>query len=289
VPSLKITRLKEGDHNFHFARLEVLCTMAYPMDNAVGAELRGRYLYELCAKGIESLEVSKCIEILEERLQVNELELLVLRRLSEVGAKQISQEAAEQIHRGLVAGSVLLFALRCGQYRPEHRSVSEAIFVESQRLIGSPNSSSIREASVSRCWNEFKSVAHLYAAFQLLEEQGIYFNEDTLPPDAADFEESTLGTDVGTPLPNVTPFSLFLSLAEVISEAAHRQLPPIGRSSTVDSHDGRRLIDRRQIVRVTGGPERLPVEFQMRGLTEAELDYLSKYRRYPLTKRAQHP
>jgi hypothetical protein len=281
--SLEITDLGGKDRNFHFCRTQILCAMAYPAVGDLGAELRGQMLYELGLSGIQTPDVKLAAEAPEDRRQLNDLELLLLRNVSHTGTKTISGEVREQIRKGFVAGSVLKFALRSGQYHPEHRSVSKAIFLESRRSNSDPTSSTA-EASVSRCWKEFKSVAHLYTALVLLEGWGIRFEDDTVPADSIVFDAENATTEPAPPLPAFTPFSLLLSLADAISEAAHNQLPPIGRSSTVESRDGRRLIDQEEIVRITGGPERIPTVFHLNDLTQTELDTLAKYRRYPSMK-----
>lgn len=287
MPDLKITSIPGKDPNFYFGRTVVLCTMAYPNADEHGAESRGRLLYELSAQGLYSPDATDAAKDLvpQDRQRLNEFELLLLRTISDVGRTKILDDACTQARKGIVAGSVLRFALRCGQYRPEHRSVSKAIFMESQRSIGKPNSLSMREVSVARYWTEFRPVAHLYAAFTMLDEQGIQFHEDTMPAQFVDFEKGIKRTKRRMLASAMTPFSMFLALADAISEAAHHQLPPSGRSSTMDSRDGRRLVDQRQIVRVNGGPERLPVSILLRDLTTYELETLAKYRRYRSAKR----
>ena len=155
----------------------------------------------------------------------------------------------------------------------EHRSVSKAIFTESQRSMGNPNSLSMREVSVGRYWSEFRPAAHLYAAFAMLEEQGIQLKSDTMPTELVDFENAAERKELRELAQAMTPFSLFLSLADAISEAAHHQLPPTGRSSSKDSRDGRRLIDCKEIIRIKGGPERYPVESLLRDLTVHDSSY----------------
>ncbi len=286
--ALEITDLGGKDRNFHFGRTLILCAMAYPAVGDQGAALRGQMLYELGLRGVQTPDAKLAAEAPEDRRQLNDLELLLLRNVSHIGTETVSGEARDQIRKGFVAGNVLQFALRCGQHHPEHRSVSKAIFLESRRSSSDPTSS-MREASVSRCWKEFKSVAHFYTALILLEEWGIRFEDDTVPADSIVFDGGNAATEPAPPLPAFTPFSLFLSLTDAISEAAHNQLPPIGRSSSVESRDGRRLIDQEEIVRVTGGPERIPTKFHLNDLTQTELDTLAKYRRYPSTKRIHRP
>jgi hypothetical protein len=288
MPTFNITSLSK-DPSFHFGRTEVFCVMAYPNADEDGAESRGRLLYELSTQGLNSPDAANAVEDLvpEDRQHLDQFELLLLRKISTVGRTSILDDARMQARKGMVAGDVLRFALRCGLYRPEHRSVSKAIFTESQRSIGNPNSLSMREVTVGRYWSEFRPVAHLYAAFAMLEEQGIQLEEDSLPTELVDFDNAAERKELRELAQAMTPFSLFLSLADAISEAAHHQLPPTGRSSSKDSRDGRRLIDRKEIIRIKGGPERYPVEFLLRDLTVHELELLGKYRRYRSLKRVR--
>lgn len=96
---------------------QVFCSMAYPCD----PDRAGLLLYELIKQGVDSLEP-------RDRGKVNELELLLLRRLEMTGRLRIGDDAVGQFAKASVAGIVLLNALRAGVHHPEDRSLKKAIF-----------------------------------------------------------------------------------------------------------------------------------------------------------------
>jgi hypothetical protein len=163
---------------------------------------------------------------------------------------------------------VLLYALRCGVHRPEHRSVSKAIFllaenaVHSKARFGIPMS----DSKITSYWKEFQSVAHLHASLLLVET----LEEDWLT--SVDAEELR------------SRFLLFLAIAGRISRAAHSQIPPVGRTSKAAARDGRRLIDLDRTIQISAHEmtfdlnDRRELSTLLADLTPDEVAKLSDYR-----------
>jgi hypothetical protein len=205
--------------------LETLCAMAYPSDPIRG----GLLLKEFVKSGTDGFaeQDADCPEVAR-------LDRFLWKELGEPGRSSVRDGAASQFAKGRVAGRVLLYALRCGLHRPEHRSVSKAIFLvaELAKEVRARYELPMSESKVLSYWLDFLSVAHLYAALLLVEEM----KEDWLREE--DFEEQA------------SQFALFLAIAGRISRAAHKQMPPVGRTSKAAASDGRRLINSNRTVQV---------------------------------------
>jgi hypothetical protein len=239
--------------------LETLCAMAYPSDRIRA----GLLLKDLLKSGSDELsEPDKdCLEVLR-------LDAFLWKGLGDLGRSIVRDDAVAQLAKGRIAGQVLLYALRCGVHRPEHRSVSKAIFLVAELA----KSSRVRyelpmsESKVLNYWRDFQRVAHLHAS--QLRVEGM--KEDWL--NAEDFEEQS------------SRFKLFLAIAGRISRAAHRQMPPIGRTSKAAASDGRRLINFNRTIQVS--IDRLSFDLDdnvqltsiFADVTRKEFSILGKYR-----------
>lgn len=205
--------------------LETFCLMAFPSDEGRA----GLFLKELVKCGTDRLvgKDTECLEVLR-------LERLLWRGLGELGRSVVRDDAATQFAKGRTAGQVLLYALRCGVHRPEHRSVSKAIFLVAENAARSDARFRIpmSDSKITSYWKEFQSVAHLHAALLLVET----LEEDWLTAVDTDGLRSR--------------FLLFLAIAGRISRAAHFQIPPVGRTSKAAARDGRRLIDLDRTIQV---------------------------------------
>ena len=243
---MPVVRL-QGVSKLYYVVAQLFCFMAYPL----GGDRGGFLLHELVNRGVDGLAP-------RERRKVSELELLLLRRLEMRGRERIVEEAAVQFAKGSVAGRVLLYALRSGVHRPEHRSLKKAIFLSSElskKWVRPPTRLPMSQSKIMTYWTEFRSVAHLHAADILMEHE----------------KRNWLSGES-------TAVSKFLSIAEQISARAHEQVPPLGRKSKSAARDGRRLLDRKIAVRIIGGPRRLQGRIEFEDLSQEELSVLAKYR-----------
>ncbi len=205
--------------------LKTFCVMAYPSDRIRG----GLLLKELVKSGTDRLAESDadCPEVVR-------LDRFLWKGLGELGRSTVRDDAASEFAKGRVAGQVLLYALRCGVHRPEHRSVSKAVFLvaflakQSQTKDKLPAS----ESTVTKYWKDFQSVAHLHASQLLVEAM----KEDWMRS--------------RKPKEQFSRFMLFLAIAGRISRAAHVQIPPVGRTSRAAARDGRRLINSNRTIQV---------------------------------------
>lgn len=183
---------------------QMFCVMAYPSDTGRA----GLLLKELVKSGTDQLS-----EKALKTVKVMRLERFLWQGLGEPGRSTIRDAGVKQFAKGRVAGQVLLYALRCGAHRPEHRSVSKAIFLVSACAERSSEKTQLptSESKVTSYWKEFQAVAHLHASQLVVEAQGQNWWE------AEEAEELA------------SRFFLFLAIAERISRAAHAQIPPVGR------------------------------------------------------------
>jgi hypothetical protein len=244
VPILRFPGTSEA--KLQYGVTQIFCCMAYPCD----PDRAGLLLYELMKQGVDSLEP-------RDRGNVNELELLLLRRLQMTGRLRIRDEAVGQFAKASVAGGVLLNALRAGMHHPEHRSLKKAIFLVSElakKWPRPPKRLPMSESKVMTYWTEFRSVAHLHAADMFTS------HEDPTWRSA-----------------NPSAVSRFLTIAEQISKTAHEQSPPVGRTSKSVARD-KRLLDRVLTLRVVGGPRRLKGRIEFGDLSEEEVSVLARYR-----------
>ena len=239
--------------------LETFCAMAYPSDRSRG----GLLLKELVKSGSDELaEPDKdCPEVLR-------LDGFLWKGLGDLGRSVVRDDAATQFAKGRVGGQVLLYALRCGVHRPEHRSVSKAIFLVAELA----KSSRVRlelpmsESKVLSYWRDFQSVAHLHASQLVVEAM----KEEWL--NAEEFEEQH------------SRFTLFLAIAGRISRAAHKQIPPIGRTSKAAASDGSRLINSNRTIQVSIDglsfdlDDSVPLTSILADITRKEFSILRKYR-----------
>jgi len=225
---------------------QLLCFMAYPGDPDRGRLL----LYDFVKTGVDSLEP-------RDRGRVDKLELLLLRRLEMPGRLRIRDGARSQFAKANVAGMVLLNALRAGVHRPEDRSLKKAIYLASElakKWPRRPKRLAMSESKVMTYWIEFRSVAHLHAADILIGHE----------------DPSWLSG-------NSNAVSKFLTIAEQISKRAHKQSPPLGRTSKSVARD-KRLLDRALTLRVVGGPRRLKGRIELGDLSQEEASVLTRYR-----------
>ncbi len=220
---LKIRSSSEARLRLGF--LETLCAMAYPSDRTRG----GLLLKEFVKSGTDGLAEpdTYCPGVVR-------LDRFLWKGLGEPGRSSVRDDAASQFAKGRVAGRVLLLALRCGVHRPEHRSVSKAIFLiaELAKEARTRYEVPMSESKVLSYWRDFLSVAHFYASLLLVEDM----KEDWLNDE--EFEEQC------------SRFALFLAIAGRLSRAAHQQIPPIGRTSKAAASDGRRLVNSNRTVQV---------------------------------------
>ena len=239
--------------------LETLCVMAYPSDETRA----GLILKELVKSGTDGLAEPDAV-----CLEVVRLDRILWKGLGEPGRSNVRAHAATQFAKGRVAGQVLLYALRCGIHRREHRSVSKAIFLVAE-LAERSNARyelPMSESKVLSYWRDFQSVAHLHAAQILVEAM----EEDWL--NAKELEEQSYR------------FLLFLAIAGRISRAAHEQIPPTGRTSKAAANDGSRLIkfDRTLQVRIDENAFDLDDNVQLTSfladIAQEEVSILGKYR-----------
>jgi hypothetical protein len=238
--------------------LETLCAMAYPSDRTRG----GLHLKEFVKSGTDQLTEpdADCLEVVH-------LDRFLWKGLGEPGRSSVRDGAASQFAKGRVAGRVLLFALRCGVHRPEHRSVSKAIFLLAELAKGASARYELpmSESKVLRYWLDFLPVVHLYASLLLVED----LKEDWLNEE--DFEEQA------------SRFARFLAIAGRISRAAHQQIPPIGRTSKAAASDGRRLVNSNRTVQVMVDGISLDLDDNVKlasflaDITRKEVSILGKY------------
>ena len=208
----------KSDYELRVGMIHTLCVMTYPNDMERG----GLMLKELVKSGTDTLSEADA-----GTLDALRLDKYLLNGLAEIGRPTLRGEAARQFAKGNLAGRVLLYALACGVYRPEHRSVSKAVYLvaENANAGGGKSELAMSESRILNYWKEFQSVAHLHAAQMVVESRGANWLND-------------LGI-----IEQASRFACFLAVAGRISRAAHDQTPPIGRMSQSAAHDGRRLID----------------------------------------------
>ena len=223
---MRVLQIKStSEASLRLGFLETLCAMAYPSDLTRG----GLLLKEFVKSGTDGLTEpdADCMEVVH-------LDRFLWKGLGEPGRSSARDGAALQLAKGRVAGRVLLYALRCGVHRPEHRSVSKAIFLvaELAREARARYELPMSESKVLSYWLDFLPVAHLYASLLLVEAM----KEDWLSEE--EFEEQS------------SQFALFLAIAGRLSRAAHQQVPPIGRTSKAAASDGRRLVNSNRTVQV---------------------------------------
>jgi hypothetical protein len=238
--------------------LETLCAMAYPLDRTRG----GLLLKEFLKSGTDGLAEpdADCPEVVR-------LDRFLWKGLGEPGRSSVRDGAASQFDKGRVAGRVLLFALRCGVHRPEHRSVSKAIFLVAELAKGARARYELpmSESKVLSYWRDFLSVAHLYASLLLVEDM----KEDWLSEE--EFEEQS------------SQFALFLAIAGRVSRAAHQQIPPIGRTSKAAASDGRRLVNSNLTVQIMVDgisldlDDNVQLAYFLADITRKEVSILGKY------------
>jgi hypothetical protein len=238
--------------------LETLCAMAYPSDRTRG----GLLLKEFVKSGTDQLTESDadCSEVVH-------LDRFLWKGLGEPGRSIVRDEAASRFAEGRVAGQVLLYALRCGVHRPEHRSVSKAIFLVASLARQSTTKDQLpaSESTVTKYWKDFQSVAHLQASQLLVEAR----KEDWMNSRKLKVQFSR--------------FMLFLAIAGRISRAAHAQIPPVGRTSRAAARDGRRLINFNRTIQVEIDEvrldldDRVPLASLLADITPEEASILADY------------
>ena len=117
-----------------------------------------------------------------------------------------------------------------------------------------PKRLAMSESKVMTYWTEFRSVAHLHAADMFTSHE----------------DPTWRSADLGA-------VSRFLTIAEQISNTAHQQSPPVGRTSRSVARD-KRLLDRALTLRVIGGPRRLKGRIEFGDLSDEEVSVLARYR-----------
>jgi hypothetical protein len=198
-------------------------------------------------------------------MEVLRLDRFLWKGLGELGRSKVRDGASSRFRKGRIAGQVLLYALRCGLHRPKQRSVSKAIFLiaELAELSNVGRELPMSESKVLSYWRDFQSVAHLYAAHLLVGAM----KQDWLDTQVLKEQSSR--------------FVLFLSIAARISRAAHKQIPPIGRTSKAAASDGRRLINFSRTIQVRIEGISLDLAFELSSLladiTQEEASILEKY------------
>jgi hypothetical protein len=257
---VRVLKIKStSDARLRLGFLETLCAMAYPSDRIRG----GLLLKEFVKSGTDALAEpdADCPEVAR-------LDRFLWKGLGEPGRSSVRDGAGLQFGKGRVAGRVLVSALRCGVHRPEHRSVSKAIFLVAELAKGARARYELpmSESMVLSYWRDFLSVAHLYASLLVLEDM----KEDWLNEE--EFEEQC------------SKFALFLAIAGRISRAAHHQIPPIGRTSRAAASDGRRLVNSNRTVQVMVDGISLDLDDNVQltsllaNITRKEVSILGKYR-----------
>jgi len=239
--------------------LETLCAMAYPSDETRA----GLLLKELVKSGSDGLAErdADCLEVLR-------LDRFLWKGLGELGRSNVRADAATQFAKARVAGQVLLYALRCGVHRPEHRSLSKAIFLVAELAERSSTRYELpmSESKVTSYWKDFQPVAHLHASQLLVEAM----EEDWL--NANELKEQA------------SRFALFLAIAGRISRAGHAQIPPVGRTSKATASDGRRLINFDRTLQISINEisfdlaDKVQLTSLLADLTQEEVSILGKYR-----------
>jgi len=153
-----------------------------------------------------------------DRSKVNEFDLALLNNIAVRGRDKIQLEAAERMAAGSVTGFILRLALQCGIWAPKHRSLRNVIRAVSEAARTAHWDFAMSSGQIEKYWTEFRSVAHLHAAAIISEVHG----EDWMEQQS---------------------FDAFLSIARTLAKMAACQRPPVGRTSSKDSDDGRVLLD----------------------------------------------
>lgn len=161
---IPFTRALNG--SYPFLSEELLCLMAFPEDEELRETSRATLALQRMTEGVESVALVDSA--------------LVRRALQGVGYAQTVQQLSSRAMRGNIAGSIVNGALEMLAYGEKPsvgavmRDISESMR-RYQTFGGDPAAYS--ERSIKSAWAEFRAVAHLWAAWNLIFENAVRSSE----------------------------------------------------------------------------------------------------------------
>ncbi|MFC1772650.1 hypothetical protein ACFL3A_04770 [Pseudomonadota bacterium] len=124
------------------------------------------------AKRCFALEQIKAVIDEDSDDEIREVNVRTLRLLVEAPSWPILKElTTENTKRGIVAGDIFGALYVMDKFNIREPSMNKAVFVAMEfakkQKYGDGTKMAISEPKIRKCWNEFRSVSHLWAAFRL--------------------------------------------------------------------------------------------------------------------------